>query len=1082
MPMISPLSSISPLGTREDNWSSYWATLISATVEDATPTHVALTFPFAQPSLGATDFTIAGFTINSASWTGPVLTLVLSAAVIYGDSLTIAFVKTGNTHVITNNVIIVWDGTVGDSFDGGTGSQSNPYLISSGEALAYLASRVNAGTNQSGIYFKQTNHINLASIPWTPIGIASPNYFSGLYDGDGKKLFNLNVDRNANYAGLFGYIYAGSKVAMLGIESGLVKGLNYTGGIVGYCYGGTIEYCYNKATVSPYTGIPQFQGGIAGSIQNSFSRVHDNYNLGQLTSIGWNVGGISGTVGGGIVLNNYSAALVTTTAAKAHGSLFGNIAGGTVGYNYYDSTISALGGSNYADVANQAEGKSTALMSSKVTYDHWDFSVWEMNGYPSLIIFDDSANYVVGDGLLIQSGASVDTFLAAKLNAGLTYKTAVRGSRSHRLLVGRKFFAVSGADSYSEEPMFVSPLLNKYNFSYTHYIQMPPADDNPLTACIEDNTDYSKRTLRRLFNSACYLGNHNAHHWFWLLLYPLMDGVNHPSNDDFRVARADGTNEFGYNVTTDTPRTAYGDVICSANYLNIVAFLDVTFANLSDAQCTEIRKKLSFFMAKDYRYNQDMLKVYDFLSNRYCGTSGYSVVDGDYTTRTPNTVGGVYPSAENRIIGGIFQGSSTLQNHEVWERIFVIYNYWSLEIWGRNHPIKFGTSSGGTFAGMFFRPVNNPNILRCYHDKAYSKFANGFSEFTSSITGQSRGIMQVMEALGYNDTMGAEFGYGYSGYDGQQRKESQWMYKLNSGVSKINYVGDGYSRALRMFDYELGDTPASLATLLASANIMLDKYDLTKADLESTFLTAQNNFAQIIEEIDKEIAYGLIPMALDDYGVGATNMSTRRICCALTLELVMQYCKARGIEMISRQEAAEIVFNTIPKGENIFPNHLLETGVKDVIGSANAPLYPDGWSSGEMVMDGSIRTLEVTEKAWIRSYLIQNGMATLSTIVKGEGTINIYLIRNKHPYWINEFQEATICAYELVGTISVNSIEYLEREINFELPLEPLKQYTTEPDAYTNYMKGLDDRICGLHIEVVPTTTITIKSPSLIVS
>ena len=85
------------------SWSSYWTTLISATVENAAPTHVVLTFPIAKPALGATDFTIAGFTVSSASWAGAVLTLVLAETVYYGDSLTVTFVPTGGTYTVTNN-------------------------------------------------------------------------------------------------------------------------------------------------------------------------------------------------------------------------------------------------------------------------------------------------------------------------------------------------------------------------------------------------------------------------------------------------------------------------------------------------------------------------------------------------------------------------------------------------------------------------------------------------------------------------------------------------------------------------------------------------------------------------------------------------------------------------------------------------------------------------------------------------------------------------------------------------------------------------------------------------------------------
>ncbi len=91
------------IGRKRKNWSRYWTNIISATVENAAPTHVVITFPSAK-NLVASDITIAGFTVSSASWSGAVMTLVLSTAVIYGDSLTMTFVKTGQTKVVTNNV------------------------------------------------------------------------------------------------------------------------------------------------------------------------------------------------------------------------------------------------------------------------------------------------------------------------------------------------------------------------------------------------------------------------------------------------------------------------------------------------------------------------------------------------------------------------------------------------------------------------------------------------------------------------------------------------------------------------------------------------------------------------------------------------------------------------------------------------------------------------------------------------------------------------------------------------------------------------------------------------------------------
>jgi len=90
------------------SWLRYWSSLISATVEDASPTDVILTFPSAK-SLVYTGITatVNGIArvVSSASWTGAVWTVVLASDVIYGDVVVMTFGKTGQTKAVTNNVI-----------------------------------------------------------------------------------------------------------------------------------------------------------------------------------------------------------------------------------------------------------------------------------------------------------------------------------------------------------------------------------------------------------------------------------------------------------------------------------------------------------------------------------------------------------------------------------------------------------------------------------------------------------------------------------------------------------------------------------------------------------------------------------------------------------------------------------------------------------------------------------------------------------------------------------------------------------------------------------------------------------------
>lgn len=57
-------------------------------------------------------------------------------------------------------------------FSGGSGTEEDPYLISTVDQLSYLSYSVNSDVDWSGVYFKQTADIDLSGIDWQPIGWA----------------------------------------------------------------------------------------------------------------------------------------------------------------------------------------------------------------------------------------------------------------------------------------------------------------------------------------------------------------------------------------------------------------------------------------------------------------------------------------------------------------------------------------------------------------------------------------------------------------------------------------------------------------------------------------------------------------------------------------------------------------------------------------------------------------------------------------------------------------------------------------------------------------------------------------------
>ena len=150
------------------------------------------------------------------------------------------------------------------SFGGGTGTQEDPWLITSQEDLIALAEFLSSGNaetfdtenagvgNCHGYYFKQTADIDLTGVTWEPIGYSGGYYFAGNYDGGGHSITNAvstgKVDPDGfATAGIFGWVAFGS-VANLHVKNAnfVATGQNnysYVGGIAGVCYGSSIKNC-----------------------------------------------------------------------------------------------------------------------------------------------------------------------------------------------------------------------------------------------------------------------------------------------------------------------------------------------------------------------------------------------------------------------------------------------------------------------------------------------------------------------------------------------------------------------------------------------------------------------------------------------------------------------------------------------------------------------------------------------------------------------------------------------------------------------------------------------------------------------
>jgi hypothetical protein len=625
-----------------------------------------------------------------------------------------------------------------------------------------------------------------------------------------------------------------------------------------------------------------------------------------------------------------------------------------------------------------------------------------------------------------------------------------------------RYFAMCWDDYFNPEDQFIiAPLLVKYGFTSTFDRQVVPSDNNYYR-----NYKYDINKVKKIEYQGSWDASHGFMHISMLTSCPLFDGRTRPTNDELRVARADGTNALGFDIDS-TLNSAF--VASNVTGWLRLAFGTTAWKNLTDDQCQLYREAFGLFgMPYDAQSSQKVLESLDVLSARYCGTTGTSVYQDDYATRLPNTIDGSEPSDTNRILGGIFQGASTTQNHELWERVFYIFDKYKNEFEGKSKKTIHFKTPGGVLYDYGYKPVNPENGLH-YHDTSYTKLFNGAATYISSITNQTRSLIDAFRAAGYKTgayTQGD--GYSLGGYDDINRLERQRMYKLNSQLTKPDDIGNGYSYNTRYLELDIPSKDQD--TILSKSDVVLALYNYNDTCNRYLGDNGTTSFKTVIEKISRNSAWGIISEHAAD-SRPYTSPDAPKSSLALSMEALFQYCKRANIHVIGHEDAYDIAYRNPLTLSNYFPNPAFANLTSTVFTHNSIPTYPDGWNGGTVSGD----TLTFSSGTFFtRQYAIKPGSVTLSIMAKGEGIIKVKKIRNNDVY-----SDASGSGYEDWITITVNNPNWDTETSSGTIENASMVTYSaqTTPQelVYQNYMKGLDNKICGLHIEVIIAADKTLK-------
>ena len=254
----------------------------------------------------------------------------------------------------------------------GSGTQDDPYTITSTQGLDLLAQYVNSGHDCSGLYFQLGNDIDYSpATDWNDATSTENNYtaigyydnvddqigFHGTFDGrnhtvSGIRIYKSGTDiRIDEHQGLFGHVLNGA-IKNVNLVDARITACGSTGGIVGNNASGTIEDCTVGADVCIHAvrRAAYDHGGIVGNsrdgnVRRCISRASLTVESG-ITPIYY--GGIFGDTHGDDITDCLAIG-VTIPDLDAHGAIGGYKEGATFARNYYRSCTVA-GQENATDV------------------------------------------------------------------------------------------------------------------------------------------------------------------------------------------------------------------------------------------------------------------------------------------------------------------------------------------------------------------------------------------------------------------------------------------------------------------------------------------------------------------------------------------------------------------------------------------------------------------------------------------------------------------------------------------------------------------------------------------------------------
>ncbi len=335
------------------------------------------------------------------------------------------------------------------------------------------------------------NDIDLSGYEWTPVGNNDMGPFKGVFNGNGKVVKNLSINRpSETMQGFFGYA-SNAIIKNVGLENVDISCKEDSAGLLaGTGSNASITNCYVTGKLKGYASVSGLASDLRGTVEACYTNVSIS------VSTGGN-GGLIGTFGGGSIKNSYSEGNMDGMHSGMSGGFIGEINNAVV-ENCYSSVTSSSFCYGFACMVDSASTILNSYVNNEKTSNKYP-PVGHNNSTGTVAgVSTKELNEMISNGVLPKIADSLLTYSPTEFQVGVDSSDSSRISLNISFALTVPKINLSTSDNARKSLEKIDELIKRVNTKQTEY----GAAYNRLESALEtigvsiDNLTSTQSTIR----------------------------------------------------------------------------------------------------------------------------------------------------------------------------------------------------------------------------------------------------------------------------------------------------------------------------------------------------------------------------------------------------------------------------------------------------------------------------------------------------------------------------------------------------------------------------------------------------------